>query len=141
MLNSLCGKKNSILIFILLVINPNSFSQELKDTLNLTLNQAITIALEKSWDIQIANEDVKKAEEQINEAYANAFPRLEFSGRYIRNIKSPVLFIPANTPFNESDRTLTIELGSKNSYDLGISISQVIYNQKVNTAIQIASEY
>lgn len=116
-------------------------AQSSQDTLNLTLNQAITIALDKSWDIQIANEDVKKAEEQISEAYANAFPRLEFTGRYIRNIKFPVLFIPPNNPFNPTDQTLTIELGSKNSYDLGFSISQVIYNQKVNTAIQIASEY
>ena len=141
MLNSFCRKKNIIFYIAFFIFIPNLFPQETKDTLNLTLNQAITIALEKSWDVQIANEDVKKAEEQINEAYANAFPRLEFSGRYIRNIKSPVLFIPANTPFNETDQTLTIELGSKNSYDLGFSISQVIYNQKVNTAIQIASEY
>ena len=141
MLNSFCKKIIYIFLVTFLFINRQLLSQELKDTLNLTLAQAITIALEKSWDIQIANEDVKRAEEQINEAYANAFPRLEFSGRYIRNIKSPVLFIPANTPFNESDQTLTIELGSKNSYDLGLSISQVVYNQKVNTAIQIASEY
>lgn len=141
MMNSFGRKLNHIFCITFLIFSANLFSQESKDTLNLTLNQAIMIALEKNWDIQIANEDVKKAEEQINEAYANAFPRLEFSGRYTRNIKSPVLFIPGNTPFNESDQTLMIELGSKNSYDLGFSVSQVIYNQKVNTAIQIANEY
>src|SRR3989304_8971489 len=141
MMNSFGRKLNHIFCITFLILNPNLFSQVSKDTLNLTLNQAIMIALEKNWDIQIANEDVEKAEEQINEAYANAFPRLEFSGRYTRNIKSPVLFIPGNTPFNESDQTLMIELGSKNSYDLGFSVSQVIYNQKVNTAIQIANEY
>lgn len=135
-------RKNFLfLLLICFTLSSKLFPQETKDTLSLTLNQAITIALEKSWDIQIANEDVKKAEEQISEAYANAFPRLEFTGRYVRNIKSPVLFIPANTPFNESDQTLIFELGSKNSYDLGLSVSQVIYNQKVNTAIQIANEY
>jgi outer membrane protein TolC len=124
-----------------LCVSPKLFSQVTKDTLSLTLSQAISIALEKSWDVQIAVENVKKAEEQINEAYANAFPLLQFSGQYINNIKSPVLFIPANTPFNESDRTLTIELGSKNSYNLGFSLNQVIYNQKVNTAIKMAQDY
>lgn len=138
----LCFRKRTALIFILIIVfNPHTYTQNLKDTLSLTLTKAISIALEKSWDIQIANEDVKKAEEQISEAYANAFPRLEFSGTYVRNIKSPVLFIPPNTPFNESSQTLTIELGSKNSYDLSLSLSQVIYNQKVNTAIQVANEY
>lgn len=141
MVNLLFRKNILFLLLICFTLSSKLFPQETKDTLSLTLNQAITIALEKSWDIQIANEDVKKAEEQISEAYANAFPRLEFTGRYVRNIKSPVLFIPANTPFNESDQTLIFELGSKNSYDLGLSVSQVIYNQKVNTAIQIANEY
>ncbi|NWF89754.1 MAG: TolC family protein [Ignavibacteriaceae bacterium] len=134
------GKINLILTALLLA-SPKLFCQVSNDTLRLTINQAIAIALEKSWDIQIANKDIEKAEEQISEAYANAFPRLEFSGRYIRNIKSPVLFIPPNNPFNPTDQTMTIELGSKNSYDLGFSVSQVIYNQKVNTAIQIANEY
>lgn len=141
MVNSFFRRNIHSLLLICFTLSPNLFPQETNDTLSLTLNQAIAIALEKSWDIQIANKDVKKAEEQISEAYANAFPRLEFSGTYIRNIKSPVLFIPANTPFNESDQTLIFELGSKNSYDLGLSVSQVIYNQKVNTAIKIANEY
>jgi outer membrane protein len=141
MLNTFSRKIIFIFCLSCLIINSKLFPQETKDTLSLTLTQALSIALEKSWDIQIATEDVKKAEEQINEAYANAFPSLELNGRYIKNIKSPVLFIPANTPFNESDQTLTIELGSKNSYDLGISLNQVIYNQKVYTAIQMANEY
>ncbi len=141
MVNSFLRRIFLILFILFFTANPELFPQDSKDTLSLTLNQAIAIALEKNWDIQIANEDIKKAEEQISEAYANAFPRLEFNGRYIRNIKFPVLFIPPNNPFNPTDQTLTIELGSKNSYDLGFSVSQVIYNQKVNTAIQIANEY
>lgn len=141
MMYSFCRKMFFIFCGAFLCVSPKLFSQVTKDTLSLTLSQAISIALEKSWDVQIAVENVKKAEEQINEAYANAFPLLQFSGQYINNIKSPVLFIPANTPFNESDRTLTIELGSKNSYNLGFSLNQVIYNQKVNTAIKMAQDY
>jgi outer membrane protein TolC len=82
-----------------------------------------------------------KAQSQIDEAYANAFPKIEFKGTYTRNIKLPVLFIPPNPLFNNTDQTLQIELGSKNSFDAALTMSQVIYNQKVNTAIQIAGEY
>lgn len=129
-----------IFLFTLLCI-VNISAQVTNDTLKLSLNDAINKALEKNWDIQIAQKDIQRSQEQINEAYANAFPRLEFSGRYVRNIKLPVLFLPPNSPINPSDQTATFELGSRNAIDAGFSISQVIYNQKVNTAIQIAGEY
>ncbi len=103
-------------------------------------------AIEKLWLTRV---DVHRfrtktsieCQAQIDEAYANAFPRLDFKGTYTRNIKLPVLFIPPNPMFNNTDQTLQIELGSKNSFDAAVTMSQVIYNQKVNTAIQIAGEY
>lgn len=129
------------IFFLSLLCIVNISAQINNDTLKLSLNDAINKALEKNWDIQIAQKDIQRSQEQINEAYANAFPRIEFSGRYVRNIKLPVLFLPPNSPINPSDQTATFELGSKNSIDAGFSVSQVLYNQKVNTAIQIAGEY
>ncbi len=126
---------------ILLFIHANfAFSQQ-RDTLFLTLDGAIAMALENNWDILISQKDIQKSEEQINETYSNAFPRLEFTGNYSRNIKLPVLFLPPNTAFNPSSETQTFELGSKNSIDAGLTLTQVLYSQKVNTAIQIAGEY
>jgi len=116
-------------------------AQTKSDTLYLTLDDAIKKALDKNWDVQISHKDIDKSQAQINEAYANAFPRLDFKTTYTRNIKLPVLFIPPNPLFNPTDQTLQIELGSKNSFDAAVTMSQVIYNQKVNTAIQIAGEY
>ncbi len=116
-------------------------AQNHNEVLVVTLKEAIDIALEKNWDVKLSEKDILRAEEQINEAYSNAFPRLEFNGRYVRNIKLPVLFLPSGTPFNETGKTQTLELGSDNAYDLTLSMNQVIYSQKVNTAIQVASEY
>ncbi len=126
---------------ILLFLHANlAFSQQ-RDTLVLSLDGAISTALENNWDVLISQKDIQKSEEQISEAYSNAFPRLEFTGNYSRNIKLPVLFLPPNTAFNPSSETQTFELGSKNSIDAGLTLTQVLYNQKVNTAIQIAGEY
>lgn len=128
-------------LLILCAVQKESFSQNRDSTLVLTLKDAVTMSLERNWDVQISQKDILKAEEQINEAYSNAYPRLDFTGRYSRNIKLPVMFISPNTAFNPSDQTLTFEIGSKNSFDAGITLSQVIYSQKVNTAIKIADEY
>lgn len=116
-------------------------AQEKTIPIELTLNEAINIALENNWDVKLSNKDILRAEEQINEAYANAFPTVSLNGRYVRNIKMPVLFIQPGNPFNPTDQTQTIELGADNSFDATISLTQVLYSQKVNTAIKIANEY
>ncbi|MEW6196349.1 MAG: TolC family protein [Bacteroidota bacterium] len=130
------------LCFVLLLIGfIRIAAQDQNAPFVISLDDAIKLALEKNWDVKLSEKDILRADEQISEAYANAFPRLEFNGRYVRNIKLPVLFLPSGTPFNESGKTMTLELGSDNAYDLTFSLSQVIYSQKVNTAIQIADEY
>lgn len=132
------------IIFILFVfynLSYSVFAQQPQDTLYFTLDEAIAKALENNWDVKISQKEIQKSQEQIDEAYSNAFPRIEFSGRYIRNIKLPVLFIPPNTAFNPTDQTQTFELGSSNSVDATFTLSQVLYSQKVNTAIRIAGEY
>lgn len=135
-------RSRSILCAVSLLVGSFIISaQDQKNVLVVTLKEAIDIALEKNWDVKLSEKDILKAEEQISEAYANAFPRIEFIGSYVRNIKLPVLFLPSGTPFNETGKTLTLELGSDNAYDLSFSMNQVIYSQKVNTAIQVASEY
>lgn len=131
------------LLFVFCLVFPfSSFSQQkIDEVMTLTLKEAIDKALERNWDIKIAEQDMKKAEEQINEAYSNAFPRIDLTGQYTRNFKLPVLFIPPDNAFNTSSETLTMEMGAKNNYSGTLSLSQVIYSQKVNTAIKIASEF
>ncbi len=137
------GKKTNCktLLFILL-LSLSAVAQTPNDKITLTLDDALKIALESNWDIKMGIQDTKKAEEQINEAYSNAYPGLSFGANYSRYIKMPVMFIPPNTPMlNPTSSTATIELGSKNSYTGTLSLAQTIYNQKVNTAIKIADEF
>jgi outer membrane protein TolC len=124
------------LILLFAVTSFSLFGQNKTDTLYLTLNDAIKKALELNWDIQIAGKDIQKADEQVSEAYANVFPRIDFTGKYIRNIKLPVLFLPPIPGFPSE-----LEIGANNSFDAAFTLSQVIFNMKVNTAIQIAGEY
>ena len=134
--------KSIILIFVFSVSGLTSINgQSKKDTLYLSLDKALSIALQDNWDIKLSRQDIQKAQEQIDEAYSNAFPRIELTGQYVRNIKLPVLFIPPNTPFNPSSQTQTFALGSDNSIDASLTLSQVLYSRKVNTAIKIAGEY
>ena len=118
-----------------------SFAQDNSADMVLTLDKAISIALKENYDIQLAGLNLSRAQAQIKEAYAGAFPKLTFSGQYSRNIKSPVLFIPPNTPFNPSPTTLAFSIAADNSYNAGINLSQTIFDPRLGTAISIAKTY
>ena len=142
---SFMGESKILIIILIFIIScANIFSQDSTqnaDVLVLTLEKAVNMALEKNYDVQIANYNLMDAEAQITEAYAGAWPKLNFSGTYTRNLKSPVLFLPPNTPFNPSSSTQTFSLGAKNSYNIGLSLSQTIYDPRLGTAITIAKQY
>jgi len=130
------------LFIVVLVFTGFAFPQSTTDsTLVLTLSKSITIALEYNRDIQLSKQDILNSQAQIDEAYSNVWPTINVNGSYNRNIKSPVLFLPPNTPFNPSNQTETFSLGAKNSFDLSATLTQTIFSLKVNTAIKIANDY
>lgn len=131
----------TLIFLVIFIMEINLYAQT--DTVNLvlTLDKAVSIALQKNYDIRLAQLGLEKAGEQITEAYSGAFPQLNFNGQYIRNLKIPVLFLPPNTPFNPTPNTETFSIGAKNSYNLGVSLSQTIYDPRLGTAISIAKKY
>ncbi len=118
-----------------------SGSATAQDTLHLSLDRAISIALTQNRDVLIADQDRYKADAQIAEARSGAFPQLSFSGQYVRNIKLPVLFLPANSAFNPTPNVQTFPIGSNNSYQWGGQLTQALYSRQVGVALDIANTY
>ncbi len=112
-----------------------------QDTLRLSLDRAISVALAQNRDILIADQDRYKADAQIAEARSGAFPQLSFTGQYMRNIQLPVLFLPANSAFNPTPNVQTFPIGSNNSYQWGGQLTQALYSRQVGVALDIANTY
>ena len=74
------GKRmNKILIAIIaavLLYSINLFAQADSVDLVLTIDRAVSMALQKNYDVRMAGLSVQKAEEQITEAYSGAWPKL-----------------------------------------------------------------
>jgi outer membrane protein TolC len=109
--------------------------------LTLTLPKAIALALDRNRDVRIAGQERAKAQAQVSEAWSNALPRISASGDYLRNLQLPVMFLPANSSFNPTSSTKSMAIGSNNSYTMGASFAQPLYNRKVGVALDIASTY
>lgn len=136
-------KKTKMIVVLILMSVVVIDAQDLTTDhdLVLTLDKAISIALNENYDMKLGRLDILNADAQITEAYAGAFPKLDFNGQYTRNLKSPVLFLPPNTAFNPGPTTQTLSLGADNSFNVGASLSQTIFDPRLGTAISVAKKY
>jgi outer membrane protein len=130
-----------LLLVPLLLTARQAGTAQSSNPLTLTLERALTMAMEQNRDLTVADQDRRKADAQIGEARSGALPQLTLSGQYTRNIRKPVLFIPPNSPINPSNQTAKFELGSDNSYAAGATLSQALYSRKVGVALDIATTY
>jgi outer membrane protein TolC len=107
----------------------------------ITLDKALEIASKQNRDIQVADQDRLKADAQIAEARSGAFPQLNVSATYTRNIKNAVMFVPPNSLINPSPKTMAIEFGSANAFQAGATLTQPLLNWRVGVAMDIATTY
>jgi outer membrane protein len=128
--------------FVMPVVSAPADQDSAQPPLVLTLEKALTMALEQNRDLIIAGKDRDKAAAQVVEARSGALPQLSFTGTYVRNIKKSVMFIPANTPvLNPTNTTQTLVIGSDHVFQSGIQLTQPLFDWKVGVALDIASTY
>ncbi len=93
------------------------------DTLYLSVDGAVDLALNQGEAAQLAREDVRIAEAQKGVVLANALPKLDFNASYNRNLKKPVIFFPDSTGGSQS-----ITIGEDNAYQATLSLRQPLYS-------------
>ena len=131
----------SVVLLLMIVSAIGAHAQTGTSPMVLTLDRALEIAAKQNRDIQVADQDRLKADAQITEARSGAFPQLNVSGVYTRNIKNAVMFVPPNSLINPTDKTMTIEFGSANAYAASATLNQPLFNFRVGTALDIATTY
>ncbi|HOF99020.1 MAG: TolC family protein [Paludibacteraceae bacterium] len=106
-------------IFIVLcVIALLPFSLKAQDTLIVSLDKAIEIALSESPTIKVANKEIQRVDYSSKEKISALFPVISASGQYSRAVKKQKLFF--NIPGMPA-RPDGIEVGQDNTFSGGIS--------------------
>lgn len=123
--------RKGILKLVLLVcagaMSVQAFAQ---DTLHLTLNDALKIALSENRTLRIAEMEVKKKGYARKGTYASLFPQIDFSTNYQRTIKKQVLVM--------GDQSIAI--GTDNTWSTGFSASMPLVNVPLWKSIQITGQ-
>ncbi len=145
-----------LLLIIIYVVGASS------QTRNLTLDDAINAALKNNRDINIANLNVKKADEAVGEAYGYALPSVDLLGNISHFMEKPkipfpdfsallgnatysILFDEGVIPRNEDKfKPVATSLQSfvqTNSYEAKLQVTQTLFNSTVFRGIGASQIY
>ena len=72
-----------------------------QDTLKITLDDALAIALSENPTVKVANKEIEKKQYAKKGAYANLFPQVNFAADYSRTLKKQVMYMDDAFDMNE----------------------------------------
>ena len=108
-------------------------SSKASDTLRLTLEDAINIALSESLTVRVADMEIEKSDYSKKTDYAALFPNVSFSASYQRTIKKQTMSM------NMGGQSQSIKVGMDNSYNTGFSASVPIVNFALWRSLEISA--
>ncbi len=105
-----------------------------QDTIRLTLDEALSIALNESLTVKIADKEIEKTGYTKKGSYSALFPNVDFSAAYQRTIKKQVMTM------NMGGQTQSIAVGTDNLYNLGFSATMPLINIALWRNLQISAK-
>ena len=112
--------KPTLTLFLLLYVAIQS--AQAQDTLRITLQDAVRIALSDNPTIKVAGQEILLKKEARREAYAGLFPEASLVGSYSRAMMGEV-----------------IEVGTDNTYSGGLSVSLPVFAPALYKSISLTS--
>lgn len=102
------------------------------DTVRLSRNECVTIALQDNPTIRVADMEVQRMDYSKRETLANLFPNIDFSGAYQRTIKLQTVSM------NMGGQTQQFKMGTDNTWNFGFSASMPLVNAQLWKSLQIS---
>lgn len=121
------------IIFLLLSLPIYGLKFHVKaDTITVSRQQCIEIALQDNPTVKIADWEVKKVDYAKKETLASVFPSIDFTGAYQRSIELQTIRM------DMGGMSQSIKMGSDNTWNLGFSASLPIIAPTLWKAINIS---
>tara|TARA_R110000868_G_scaffold259361_9_gene517441 strand:- start:44022 stop:45497 length:1476 start_codon:yes stop_codon:yes gene_type:complete len=146
------GKSRGIIISALVVIaGIFSYSSVLAQTqeteliadYELTLDEAIKIAVANNPQVKRALLSVEDADQLVKIAYSEVYPDISSSVNYTRNIEIPVTYIPAQLfdPTAPAGALAPVQFGTDNNWQGGFSVSQKLFQGETLVGLSSATVF
>lgn len=113
-------------------ISVTSVAQTPADTVRLSREECVAIALQESPTIKVANLEVKRMDYSKKEVLANLFPSIDFTGAYQRSIELQSMSM------NMGGQSQTIKMGTDNNWNFGFTAAMPLVNASLWKSIKLS---
>ncbi|MDF1675100.1 MAG: TolC family protein [Vicingaceae bacterium] len=130
------SKVGWLTLLIMILMSIESFAQQGNYT-NLTLKDVLQVALNTNHEIKKAKLEVESGHFKTKEVWAGALPTVEGVGGLTHNPLLQQSALPGEI-FGEPGTTMLVALGQKWNTNIGVTVSQVLFNQSVFAGLKAA---
>lgn len=128
-------KAVTLICMIIAAIPTLHAKMNLQDTLSLTIDQALEIALNENPTIRIADREITKQKYAKRGTYASLFPQVDFSGSYQRTIEKQTMYMDMAIEGMPDG----MKVGRDNLYSVGFNASMPIISVPLWKSLQISA--
>ncbi|MEQ9309369.1 MAG: TolC family protein [Balneolaceae bacterium] len=114
---------------------------ELIDDYELTLDEAIKIAVANSPQIKRALLSVEDADELVKIAYSEIYPEVSSSLNYTRNFEIPVNFVPGEFFGGAPGTLVPVAFGTDNNWQGGFTANQTLFRGETLVGLSSATVF
>lgn len=108
-------------------------AQQQHDALNLTLEQALEIAMSENPTIKIADQEIEIKRYAKQGTYASLYPQIDATAQYQRVIEKQTMSM------DFGGTTQSIKVGSDNSFNGGVTAAMPIINAQLWTSLKVSA--
>ena len=117
---------------LLLAASGVLFSASAGDTIRLSRNECVSIALQDNPTVRVADLEVKRVDYSKKEVLANLFPNINFSAAYQRTIELQTINM------NMGGQSQQFKMGTDNNWNFGFNASMPLVNAQLWKSLQIS---
>ena len=126
-------KKTVLLLSAMLIFLGAAAQEQQGETLTLSLEEALEIALSENPTIKIADEEIEIKRYAKQGTYASLYPQIDASGSYQRVIAKQTMSM------DFGGQTQTIKVGSDNSFNGGITAAMPLINAQLWASLKVSA--
>ena len=128
----------SILAITTFLFAPLTSKAQDTQPLQLTLDQALEIALSENNTIKIADMTVEKTGYARKGSYASLYPNVSINGSFQRNLLIPVTPVEMPNPITGETQTAEIKMGRDNNINTSASASMPLVNASLWESLKLS---
>lgn len=116
----------------MLGVAPGAFPQASGDTIRLSREECVAIALQENQTVRVSDLEVKRMDYSKKEVLANLFPTIDFTGAYQRSIELQRMSM------DFGGQSQTIKMGRDNTWNFGFSAAMPLVNASLWKSINLS---